>query len=75
MERGPYHEELPQIEARVCDRDVLIRVHCENKQGVIEKVLCEISKLNLTINTTSVLTFGSSALDITIVAQVNFIRS
>ncbi|CAM8959819.1 unnamed protein product [Rhodiola kirilowii] len=32
-------QELPEIEARVCNKDVLIRVHCDNKKGVIEKIL------------------------------------
>ncbi|CAN0920908.1 Transcription factor bHLH25 [Linum grandiflorum] len=62
---------LPEIEARFCDRHVLIRVHCEKRKGVLEKTVAEIEKLHLTVINTSVLTFGSSALDLTIIAQMD----
>ncbi|XP_028787142.1 transcription factor bHLH25-like isoform X2 [Neltuma alba] len=67
----PREEPLPEIEARFCDRNVLIRVHCEKTTGVIEKTVSEIEKLHLTVTSTSVMTFGSSALDITIIAQMD----
>ncbi|KAK7246670.1 hypothetical protein RIF29_41540 [Crotalaria pallida] len=69
---GPLFEEaLPEIEARVCERNVLIRVHCEKNKGVIEKTISEIEKLHLKVINTSALTFGSFALDITIIAQMD----
>ncbi|XP_019054875.1 PREDICTED: transcription factor bHLH25-like isoform X2 [Nelumbo nucifera] len=40
---------LPEIEARVSDKDVLIRVHCEKQKGVVAKALAEIEKLHLTV--------------------------
>ncbi|KAK4271363.1 hypothetical protein QN277_020067 [Acacia crassicarpa] len=64
-------EPLPEIEARFCERNVLIRVHCEKITGVIEKTVSEIEKLHLIVTSTSVMTFGSSALDITIIAQMD----
>lgn len=64
-------EPLPEIEARFCERNVLIRVHCEKRTGVSEKIMSEIEKLHLTVTSSSILTFGSSALDITVIAQVN----
>ncbi|CAM8959026.1 unnamed protein product [Rhodiola kirilowii] len=65
-------QELPEIEARVCNKDVLIRVHCDNKKGVIEKILGEMSRLHfVSVVNTSVLAFGSSAFDLTIVAQMD----
>ncbi|CAM8905899.1 unnamed protein product [Rhodiola kirilowii] len=65
-------QELPVIEARVCNKDVLIRVHCDNKKGVIEKILGEMSKLHfMSVVNTNVLAFGSSAFDVTIVAQMD----
>ncbi|XP_022972484.1 transcription factor bHLH25-like [Cucurbita maxima] len=62
---------LPEIEARLCDKNVLIRIHCEKKKDVIENTVAEIEKLHLTIVNSSVMSFGSLALDITIIAQMD----
>ncbi|CAI0430711.1 unnamed protein product [Linum tenue] len=62
---------LPEIEARASERDVMIRIHCEKQPGVLAKVLSEVESLRLSIVNSSVLPFGNSTLDITIVAQVN----
>ena len=67
---GPLNEPLPEIEARVCDKNVLIRIHCEKRKGVLEKTISEIEKFQLTVINSSCMTFGSSALDLTIIAQV-----
>lgn len=61
---------LPEIEARVSDKDVLIRIHCGKQQGVVPKILNEVENLNLSIINSSILPFGNSTLDITIIAQV-----
>lgn len=71
LSSDPLDEHLPEIEARFCDKNVLIRIHCEKRKGVLEKSVTEIEKLHLTVINSSVMTFGSSALDITIIAQVN----
>ncbi|XP_031276893.1 transcription factor bHLH25-like [Pistacia vera] len=68
---GHFNEPLPEIEARFCDKNVLIRVHCEKRKGVFEKTVAEIEKLHLTVINSSVMTFGTSALDITIIAQMD----
>ncbi|XP_059653125.1 transcription factor bHLH25-like [Cornus florida] len=68
---GPFDEPLPEIEARLSDKDVLIRIHCEKKKGVLEKVVAEVEKLHLSVVNSSVLTFGSFALDLTIIAQMD----
>nr|CAB3493411.1 unnamed protein product [Digitaria exilis] len=60
---------LPEIEARVSDRTVLIRIHCENRKGVLIAALSEIERLGLTIMNTNVLPFTTSSLDITIMAM------
>ncbi|KAK7412204.1 hypothetical protein VNO78_03654 [Psophocarpus tetragonolobus] len=65
-----FDEALPEIEARFCERNVLIRVHCEKNKGVIEKTISEIEKHHLKVINTSALTFGSFILDITIIAQM-----
>ncbi|XP_062105884.1 transcription factor bHLH18-like isoform X2 [Humulus lupulus] len=66
-----FDEPLPEIEARVCDKNVLIRIHCEKKKGVMEKTIAEIEKHHLTIINSSCMTFGSSSVDLTIIAQMN----
>lgn len=63
-------KQLPEIEARFLGKDVLIRVYCQKKSGVVENTLTEIEKLHLSvINSTSVF-FGNSMLHITVIAQV-----
>lgn len=61
---------LPEIEARVSEKDVLIRIHCEKQKGFMVKMLSEIEKLHLSVVNTSVLPFGNSTFDITVIAQV-----
>ncbi|KAJ6420260.1 hypothetical protein OIU84_030218 [Salix udensis] len=62
---------LPEIEARTTDKDVLIRIHCRNQQGVGMKILSEIENLHLSVLNSSVLVFGNSTLDITVIAQMD----
>ncbi|XP_076907971.1 transcription factor bHLH25-like [Bidens hawaiensis] len=68
---GPIHEQLPEMEARFVGNNVLIRIHCEKKAGVVEKILTEIEKLHLSVNNSTALTFANCALDITITAQMD----
>ncbi|KAK9284797.1 hypothetical protein L1049_023974 [Liquidambar formosana] len=65
------NQPLPEIEARVSEKDVLIRIHCEKHKGFIVKILSEIEKLDLTVTNSSVLPFGNYAMDITVVAQMD----
>ncbi|XVF15349.1 hypothetical protein REPUB_Repub09cG0144400 [Reevesia pubescens] len=60
---------LPEIEARVSDNDVLIRIHCEKQKGFVAKILSEIENLHLSAVNSSVLPLGNSTLDITVIAQ------
>ncbi|MCD9559013.1 hypothetical protein HAX54_016728 [Datura stramonium] len=64
----PVDEPLPEIEARISGRDVLIRIHCEKRKGIVDKTVAEIEKLHLSVINTCALFFGTSALDITIIA-------
>ncbi|KAK9163516.1 hypothetical protein Syun_004418 [Stephania yunnanensis] len=63
-------EPLPEIEARVSDKNVLIRIHCERQNGILNKTLNEIEKLHLTVINSSMMSFGDSSVDITVVAQI-----
>ncbi|KAL5753240.1 hypothetical protein ACOSQ2_023747 [Xanthoceras sorbifolium] len=64
-------EALPEIEARASDKDVLIRIHFRKQKGFLPKILSEVEKLQLSILNSSVLPFGNSTLDLTIIAQKN----
>ncbi|CAN6544569.1 unnamed protein product [Malus baccata var. baccata] len=67
---GPFDTTLPEIEARFCENNVLIRIHCEKRKGIVEKTIAEVEKLQLKFINSSVMTFGSCALDVTIIAQM-----
>lgn len=64
-------DQLPEIEARFSGKDVLIRVHCKKKAGIVEEILAEIEKLHLSVINTTALTFANYALDITVVATMD----
>nr|XP_027107757.1 transcription factor bHLH18-like [Coffea arabica] len=66
---GPNEQPLPEFEAKVCDKNVLLRIHCKNYKGVLIKILSQIDKLNLAVLNTCVSPFGNFALDITIIAE------
>ncbi|OMP01709.1 hypothetical protein COLO4_11658 [Corchorus olitorius] len=61
---------LPEIEARVSDRDVLMRIHCEKSKGCLPNIINEVENLHLNVLNSNVMTFGHATLDITIVAQM-----
>ncbi|XP_068655632.1 transcription factor bHLH25-like [Aristolochia californica] len=67
---GRSDEALPEIEARVSDKDILIRIHCENRKGTLVKALAEIEKLSLSIVNAYSAPFANSALDITVTAKM-----
>ncbi|KAJ9552129.1 hypothetical protein OSB04_016174 [Centaurea solstitialis] len=68
---GPIHEQLPEIEARFYGNDVLVRIHCEKKGGIVEKMLTEIENLHLSVINSTAMTFANHALDITVIAQMD----
>ncbi|KAG5154647.1 hypothetical protein AAZX31_05G103200 [Glycine max] len=61
---------LPEVEARVSKKNVLIRILCEKEKTVLVNIFREIEKLHLSIIYSSALSFGSSVLDTTIVAEM-----
>ncbi|XP_021998036.1 transcription factor bHLH25 isoform X2 [Helianthus annuus] len=64
-------EQLPEIKARFICNDVLIRIHCEKKLGVVGKTLAEIEKLHLSVINSNAVIFANSMLHITVVAQMD----
>ncbi|KAK6923207.1 Myc-type, basic helix-loop-helix (bHLH) domain [Dillenia turbinata] len=61
----------PEIDARVLDKDVLIRVHCKKEKGVLRKVMSKVEELHLNVINSNALPFGNSSLHITIIAQMD----
>ncbi|KAK7402355.1 hypothetical protein VNO78_14554 [Psophocarpus tetragonolobus] len=63
-------EALPEVEARVLGKEVLIKIHCTKQNGILLKIMSRLERLHhLFISTTNVLPFGNT-LDITIIAQI-----
>nr|WAK86114.1 transcription factor bHLH68 [Nothapodytes nimmoniana] len=69
---GSSDEPLPEIEARVCNNynQIFLRIHCEKHKGILVKLLSELDMIDLSVYSTSVAPFGTLALDITIVAEM-----
>ncbi|KAJ1426652.1 Myc-type, basic helix-loop-helix [Sesbania bispinosa] len=65
---GP-NEALPEVEARVLGKEVLIKIHCGKQKGILLKIMSQLESLHLSISTSNVLPFGNT-LDITIIAQM-----
>ncbi|TKY64603.1 Transcription factor bHLH25 [Spatholobus suberectus] len=64
------NEALPTVEARVFKKDVLLRIHCKIQSGILLKILDHLNSLDLSTISNSVMPFGSSTLDISIIAQM-----
>ncbi|BAT18225.1 transcription factor NAI1 [Oryza sativa Japonica Group] len=61
---------VPEIEVRVWERSVLVRVQCGNSRGLLVRLLSEVEELRLGITHTSVMPFPASTVIITITAKV-----
>lgn len=68
---GTSNSILPDVKAKVFQKEILLTIHCERQENVMLKILTHLENLNLLVVTCNVLQFGKSALDITIVAQVH----
>ncbi|KAG2546928.1 hypothetical protein PVAP13_9KG057800 [Panicum virgatum] len=65
-------KELPEIEVRFSEKNVMVRVHCEKSKGVAVKVLAEIEGLQLTVVHANVMLFSACTLIIAITAKEGF---
>ncbi|XP_047088146.1 transcription factor bHLH18-like [Lolium rigidum] len=61
---------LPEIEARISESTVMVKIHCEDGKGVLVKLLAEVEGLHLSITHTNVIPFPSCTVNITIMAKV-----
>lgn len=60
-----------EVEARVLQKEVLIRIHCgKQKDDIVLRIHVLLEKLHLSITSSSALPFGTSTLIINIIAQV-----
>ncbi|XP_027336968.1 transcription factor bHLH25-like [Abrus precatorius] len=62
---------LPQVEARVLEKEVLIGIHCEKQKDIVLKIMALLQNLHLSLASSSVLPFGTSTLKVTIIAQMD----
>ncbi|CAN7136729.1 hypothetical protein BRARA_D01362 [Brassica rapa] len=62
---------MPMIEARVSDRDLLIRIRCEKNKGCLVKILSSLEKFRLEVVNSFTLPFGNSTLVITILSKMD----
>ncbi|TKY68852.1 Transcription factor bHLH25 [Spatholobus suberectus] len=61
---------LPQVEARVLEKEVLIGIHCEKQKDIVLKIMALLQNRHLSLASSSVLPFGTSTLKVTIIAQM-----
>ncbi|XP_038970553.1 transcription factor bHLH25-like [Phoenix dactylifera] len=66
----PAEKPLPDIEAMLSEKTVLIRIHCKNHRGVLARLVSEIENVHLTVTNASVMPFPRSSIHITMTAKV-----
>ncbi|KAL5056811.1 hypothetical protein RYX36_028415 [Vicia faba] len=64
------NQSLPQVEARVLGKEVLIRVHCVMQKEIVVNIMSQLQLHHLSITTSSILPFRNT-LNINIVAQMD----
>ncbi|KAI9073524.1 hypothetical protein K1719_044520 [Acacia pycnantha] len=63
-------EELPKIQVRVSEKQVLLGIYCKKQKGIEFKILNLLENIHLCVSSSSVLPFGNSTLGINIIAQM-----
>ncbi|XP_047092838.1 transcription factor bHLH19-like [Lolium rigidum] len=67
---APARNPLPEIEAKLSENNVMVRIHCENGKGLVVRVLAMAEELHLRIVNSNVMPFTASTVIITIMAKV-----
>ncbi|XP_057736297.1 transcription factor bHLH19-like [Arachis stenosperma] len=62
---------LPEVEARLLEKELLIRIHCEKRNGIMLELLAFLENNNLSLACSSFLPFGNSTLNVIIIALMN----
>lgn len=65
---------LPEIDAKVNDNQILVKVLCEKQKDALPKLICKVESLNMMVISTNATSFGDVTLDITIVAEVIVVK-
>ncbi|XP_074294682.1 transcription factor bHLH25-like [Silene latifolia] len=61
---------LPQVEVKIFNNTLLVKVQCEKQQGILSKLFTEAEKYDLSLLNSNVMAFGPTALDITMVGEM-----
>ncbi|KAK3149749.1 hypothetical protein QOZ80_3AG0222130 [Eleusine coracana subsp. coracana] len=61
---------LPEIEARISEGNVMVRIHCEDVKGSLVRLFAEVEELHLSIVHANAMPFSASTLIIHIMAEV-----
>ncbi|XP_042021746.1 transcription factor bHLH25-like [Salvia splendens] len=60
----------PEIQARISNKHVLIKIFCKNKMGLVSRIPSEMMEMHLNVVDMRIMPFGGTALDITILAEM-----
>ncbi|XP_003597984.3 transcription factor bHLH25 isoform X2 [Medicago truncatula] len=63
------NESLLEVEARILEKEVLIKIYCGMQEGIVVNIMSQLQLLHLSITSINVLPFGNT-LDITIIAKM-----
>jgi hypothetical protein len=65
--------QLPEIEVKLSEDNVMVRIHCEtNEKGLVSRVLAELEELHLRIVHNYVMPFTASTVIITTMAKASY---
>ncbi|KAK9670362.1 hypothetical protein RND81_13G196400 [Saponaria officinalis] len=67
---GDQSATLPEIQIKVSHKTMLLKICCVKRKGILGNIYNDVEKYHFTILNCNVIAFESSALDITIVAQM-----
>jgi hypothetical protein len=62
---------MPEIEAKLSENNMMVRIHCESEKGLIVRVLAKAEELHLRILNSNVMPFTASTVIITIMAKAS----
>ncbi|XBH53752.1 hypothetical protein VPH35_076182 [Triticum aestivum] len=62
---------LPEIEARISESNVMVRIHCEDGKGVLIRLLAEVEGLHLSITHANAVPFQACTVIITVMAKAS----
>jgi hypothetical protein len=68
---SPARRALPEIEAKLSENSMMVRIHCENGKGLVVRVLAVAEELHLRIVHSNVMPFTASTVIITIMAKAS----